>query len=191
MREQEESRDLLYAIRALEIMMSSGVGLEAAILSISGGGYGIISEDFQKMIKQQKKGKKLEIALRDLMKKASSKGYKKLLTTMYNNVKSNTDVLKTLQMQAEAEEEERNEKMQKYIEDLGGLPESLLSIGMISPILLGLVGLAPQLMGDAGAIMGTLPSNSTMMNMVRIGLGITLLGMAFIGMKAHTKDPGV
>ena len=58
MREQEESRDLLYAIRALEIMMSSGVGLEAAILSIAGGGYGIISEDFQKMIKQQKKGKK-------------------------------------------------------------------------------------------------------------------------------------
>ena len=50
MREQEESRDLLYAIRALEIMMSSGVGLEAAILSIAGGGYGIISEDFQKMI---------------------------------------------------------------------------------------------------------------------------------------------
>ena len=40
MREQEESRDLLYAIRALEIMMSSGVGLEAAILSIAGGGYG-------------------------------------------------------------------------------------------------------------------------------------------------------
>ena len=117
--------------------MSSGVGLEAAILSIAGGGYGIISEDFQKMIKQQKKGKKLEVALRDLMKKSSSKGYNKLLTTMYNNVKSNTDVLKTLSMQAAAEEEERNEKMQKYIEDLGGLPESLLSIGMISPILLG------------------------------------------------------
>ena len=46
-------------------------------------------------------------------------------------------------------------------------------------------------MGDAGAIMGTLPSNSTMMNIVRIGLGITLIGMAFIGLKAHTKDPGV
>ena len=125
------------------------------------------------------------------MKKASSKGYKKLLTTMYNNVKSNTDVLKTLQMQAEAEEEERNEKMKKYIEDLGGLPESLLSIGMISPILLGLVGLGSQLMGDAGAIMGSMPSNSAMMNMVRIGLGLTLVGMAFIGMKAHTKDPGL
>ena len=57
--------------------------------------------------------------------------------------------------------------------------------------LLGLVGLAPQLMGDAGAIMGSMPSNSAMMNMVRIGLGLTLVGMAFIGMKAHTKDPGV
>ena len=191
MREQQESKDLLYAIRALEIMMSSGVGLEAAILSIAGGGYGIISDDFEKMIKQQKKGKTLEVSLRELMKKASSKGYNKLLTTMYNNVKSNTDVLKTLKMQAEAEEEERNEKMKKYIEDLGGLPESLLSIGMLSPIMLTLVGLAPQLMGDAGAIMGTLPSTSTMMNVVRAGLAFTLVGMALIGMKAHTKDPGV
>ena len=191
MREQDESKDLLYAIRALEIMMSSGIGLEAAIHSIAGGGYGIITEDFEKMINQQKKGKKLEVVLRDLMKKAGSKGYNKLLSTMYNNIKSNTDILKTLSIQASAEEEERNEKMKKYIEDLGGLPESLLSIGMISPILLGLIGLAPQLMGDAGAIMGTLPSNSTMMNVVRIGLIITLAAMAFIGMKAHTKDPGV
>ena len=191
MRDQEESKDLLYAIRALEIMMSSGVGLEAAILSISGGGYGIISADFEKMIKQQKKGKTLEVSLRELMKKASSKGYNKLLTTMYNNVKSNTDVLKTLKMQAEAEEEERNEKMKKYIDDLGGLPESLLSIGMLSPIMLTLVGLAPQLMGDAGAIMGSIPSNSTMMNVVRVGLGFTLIAMALIGLKAHTKDPGV
>jgi len=191
MREQDESKDLLYAIRALEIMMSSGIGLEAAIHSIAGGGYGIITEDFEKMIKQQKKGKKLEVVLRDLMKKSASKGYNKLLSTMYNNIKSNTDILKTLSMQAAAEEEERNEKMKKYIEDLSGLPESLLSIGMISPILLGLIGLAPQLMGDAGAIMGTLPSNSTMMNVVRIGLIITLAAMAFIGMKAHTKDPGV
>jgi len=191
MRDQDESKDLLYAIRALEIMMSSGIGLEAAIHSIAGGGYGIITDDFEKMINQQKKGKKLEVVLRDLMKKAGSKGYKKLLSTMYNNIKSNTDILKTLSMQASAEEEERNEKMKKYIEDLGGLPESLLSIGMISPILLGLMGLAPQLMGDAGAIMGDLPSNSTMMNIVRIGLILTLGAMAFIGIKAHTKDPGV
>ena len=84
MRDQEESKDLLYAIRALEIMMSSGIGLEAAIHSIAGGGYGIITEDFQKMIKQQKNGKKLEVVLRDLMKKSSSKGYNKLLSTMYN-----------------------------------------------------------------------------------------------------------
>ena len=113
MREQDESKDLLYAIRALEIMMSSGIGLEAAIHSIAGGGYGIITEDFQKMIKQQKKGKKLEVVLRDLMKKSASKGYNKLLSTMYNNIKSNTDILKTLSIQASAEEEERNEKMKQ------------------------------------------------------------------------------
>jgi len=192
MRETEESRDLLYAIRGLEVMMSSGVGLEAAIHSIAGGGYGIITEDFQKMIKQQKKGKTLELTLKELMTKSAARGYTKLLSTMYNNVKSNTDILKTLSMQAEAEEENRNEKMKKYIEDLGGLPESLLSIGMISPILLGLMGLAPQLMGDVSGGLGfSLPSNAAMLGMVRMGLIGTLVAMALIGLKAHTKDPGV
>lgn len=192
MRELDESRDLLYAIRGLEVMMSSGVGMEAAIHSIASGGYGIITDDFEKMIKAQKKGKNLEQALKDLMGKSASRGYTKLISTMYNNVKSNTDILKTLSMQAEAEEENRNEKMKKYIEDLGGLPESLLSVGMIAPILLGLMGLAPQLMGDVSGGLGfSLPSNESMLSMVRIGLLFTLAAMAMIGMKAHTRDPGV
>lgn len=191
-REQDESRDLLYAIRGLEVMMSSGVGLEAAMQSIAGGGYGIITEDFQKMIKKQKKGMTLEAALKELMTRSAARGYTKFISTMYNNVKSNTDILKTLSMQAEAEEGNRNEKMEKYIEDLGGLPESLLSIGMISPILLGLMGLAPQLMGDVSGGLGfAMPSNESMLSMVRIGLLGTLGAMAMIGLKAHTKDPGV
>ena len=43
-------------------------------------------------------------------------------------------------------EEERSEEVEKYIEELGGVPETLLSIGMIGPIILSIVGLVPQLM---------------------------------------------
>ncbi|GIR34194.1 MAG: hypothetical protein CM15mP47_4200 [Methanobacteriota archaeon] len=88
-------------------------------------------------------------------------------------------------------EEDRNESVNKYIEDLGGVPETLLSIGMIGPIILAIVGLVPQILGDgAEAIIGSI-DQGMINSIVNGGLIFTLIGMMFIGLKAHTKDSGV
>ena len=50
MRKLDEKREVLYVIRAMDVLMSSGIGLEATVHSISQGGYGIISEDFSNMM---------------------------------------------------------------------------------------------------------------------------------------------
>ncbi|MDG1538875.1 MAG: type II secretion system F family protein [Candidatus Poseidonia sp.] len=193
MRKLEEKRELLYVIRTLDVLMSSGVGLEAALHTIGKGGYGIISEDFSAMMKRLQKGTGggIDKELKSLMKKAESKGYKRLLNTLYTNVTQNTDLVETLKKQGARMEEERTEEVEKYIEELGGVPETLLSIGMIGPIILAIVGLVPQLMsGDLGAFM-SLPPASTINVVVNIGLFMTLVGMSLIGLKAHTKDPGL
>tara|TARA_B110000444_G_scaffold261543_1_gene314986 strand:- start:40810 stop:41391 length:582 start_codon:yes stop_codon:yes gene_type:complete len=193
MRNLEEKRELLYVIRTLDVLMSSGVGLEAALHTIGKGGYGIISEDFSEMMKRLLKGSGggIDKELKSLMKKAESKGYKRLLNTLYTNVTQNTDLVETLKKQGARMEEERTEEVEKYIEELGGVPETLLSIGMIGPIILAIVGLVPQLMsGDLGAFM-SLPPASTINVVVNIGLFMTLVGMSLIGLKAHTKDPGL
>ena len=71
------------------------------------------------------------------------------------------------------------------------MPETLLSIGMIGPIILAIAGLVPQLMtGDLGAFM-QLPPASTINAVVKGGLVVTLFAMFMIGLKAHTKDPGL
>jgi hypothetical protein len=44
--------------------------------------------------------------------------------------------------------------------------------------------------GDLGAFM-QLPPASTINMVVNVGLLLTLLGMFMIGLKAHTKDPGL
>ena len=193
MRKLEEKRELLYVIRTLDVLMSSGVGLEAALHTIGKGGYGIISDDFSAMMKRLLKGTGggIDKELKSMMKKAESKGYKRLLNTLYTNVTQNTDLVETLKKQGARMEEERTEEVQKYIEELGGVPETLLSIGMIGPIILAIVGLVPQLMsGDLGAFM-SLPPASTINVVVNIGLFMTLVGMSLIGLKAHTKDPGL
>ena len=193
MRILDEKREGLYVIRTLDVLMSSGVGLEAALHTIGQGGYGIISEDFAKIMKRLSGGKSrgLEYELKSMMTLAESDGYRRLLNTLYNNVTQNTDVVDTLRKQGSRMEEERAEEVKKYIEELGGVPETLLSIGMIGPIILSIAGLIPQLLtGDIAAFM-SIPDPALISGVVNGGLILTLVGMMLIGLKAHTKDPGL
>ena len=193
MRILDEKREGLYVIRTLDVLMSSGVGLEAALHTIGQGGYGIISEDFSKIMKRLSGGKSrgLEYELKSMMTLAESDGYRRLLNTLYNNVTQNTDVVETLRKQGSRMEEERAEEVKKYIEELGGVPETLLSIGMIGPIILSIAGLIPQLLtGDIAAFM-SIPDPDLISGVVNGGLILTLVGMMLIGLKAHTKDPGL
>ena len=125
MRSLDESREILYVIRTLDVLMGSGVGLEAAIHSISQGGYGIISKDFEGLMENINKGRPLEKELRGLLKKAETDGYKRVINTMLNNVTQNTDIIETLRKQGERMEETRTESVKEYIEELGGVPETL------------------------------------------------------------------
>tara|TARA_B100001250_G_C19677532_1_gene734326 strand:- start:63 stop:644 length:582 start_codon:yes stop_codon:yes gene_type:complete len=192
-RKLDEKKEILYVIRTLDVLMSSGVGLEAALHTIGTGGYGIISQDFSNLMEKLKTGKSrgLEFEIKNLMNKAESDGYRRLLNTMYTNLTQNTDLIETLRKQGKRMEEDRNEAVKKYIEDLGGVPETLLSIGMIGPIIIAIVGLVPQILGDgAEAIIGSI--DLAMINsVVNGGLFFTLLAMMMIGIKAHTKDPGL
>ena len=193
MRKLEEKKEILYVIRTLDVLMSSGVGLEAALHSIGKGGYGIISKDFSSIMQKLTSGKSrgLEFEIKSMMNKAESDGYKRLLNTMYTNLTQNTDLIETLRKQGKRMEEDRNESVKKYIEDLGGVPETLLSIGMIGPIILAIVGLVPQILGDgAEAIIGTI-DQGMINSIVNGGLVFTIIVMIFIGLKAHTKDPGL
>ena len=136
-------------------------------------------------------GKPMERELRNLLKKAENDGYKRVVNTMLNNITQNTDIIETLRKQGERMEEVRTEKVKDYIEDLGGVPETLLSIGMIGPIILSIIGIIPQLIsGGLADMVGNLEQD-TAMSIVNVGLFITLLGMAMAGIKAHTKDPGL
>ena len=193
MRKLDEKREVLYVIRAMDVLMSSGIGLEATIHSISQGGYGVISEDFGSMMdKVRKGGRPLEKEIKALMGKVETEGYRRLLNIMHMSITQNTDIIDTLKKQGSRMEEERTEDVKKYIEDLSGVPESLLSIGMIGPIILSVFGLFPQLMGGDG--MGDImpiPEQSTINVVLNIGLFLTLFAMIMIGLKTHTKDPGL
>ena len=59
---QEESADLLYAMRAVMVLLGSGIGLESALQMIGRGGYGVISRDFKAILSNLQRGAQLRAA---------------------------------------------------------------------------------------------------------------------------------
>lgn len=187
----EEEADLIYAMRAVQVLLGSGIGLETAMQIIGRGGYGIISRDFAQVLDNLQRGKRLEEEFTRLYTQSSSQGYRRFLNALRNNVASDTDLLRTLQQQAEREEEERNEKLQAYIETLSGLPTMMLIFGMLTPIIFGTMAVVPLLAGD---LLTAIPGGESLLaaeSMFQPSLVVSLIVMAAVGVKAHTKDPGV
>ena len=190
---QEESAALLYAMRAVMVLLGSGIGLESALQMIGRGGYGAISRDFREVISNLQRGSKLEQELAKLSRDASTKAYSRFLNTLRTNVTSDTDLLRALEQQSEREEEERNDKLSTYIEKLSGLPTILLTVGMLSPIIFGVVAMLPTI--QPGLLNNPwLPGTGYLVLMANLFgpvLLLTILLMVLIGYRAHSSDPGV
>ena len=187
----EESADLLYAMRAVMVLLGSGIGLEAAMQMIGRGGYGVISKDFREAIANLQRGAKLEQEFSRLSSKASSKSYSRFLNTLRTNVTSDTDLVRALEQQSQREEEERNDKLAGYIEKLSGLPTILLTLGILSPIIFGMIAMLPVIAPD---IMSFVDSSGTIAGLAGCfgpTLFLTIVLMTFIGYRAHSSDPGV
>jgi len=188
----EEERDLIYALRALQVLMGSGVGLEGAIHHIAQGGYGRFTDDCSDMMSNMERGRMLEEELQRLIRSAKSDAYRRLLNSMRTNVTSNTDLLASLDQQAEREEEARSDKLKQYVESLQGLPETALSVGFLVPLILGIGAMAPFLMGDLQGVPGvSIPPADTMLNVFRGGMVLSLAVMGMMVWSARNKDPGV
>ena len=188
----EESADLLYAMRAVMVLLGSGIGLEAAMQMIARGGYGVISKDFNEAIANLQRGSKLESEFSRLSTKANSKAYTRFLNTLRANVTSDTDLVRALTQQSEREEEERNEKLATYIEKLSGMPTILLTFGILSPIIFGIAAMIPVI--APGLMASGIPGMSSIASAAACfgpALFLTLLVMAMFGYKAHSSDPGV
>jgi pilus assembly protein TadC len=189
---QEEEINLIYALRAIQVLLGAGVGIESALSHIAKGGYGRISGDFTRVLSGIERGQRVEDEIRKLVISSKSDDYRRLLNSILNNITSNTDMLGSLDQQANRAEENRNDKLKRYIEDLSGLPEKALTVGFLAPLILGLAALAPFLMGGLQGLPGvSIPDQNTMLLLYNGGMlaAVAALGLMLLGVKS--KDPGV
>ena len=137
---RDEEKEVLYAIRALEILVGSGVGLEEAMKHIADADYGCISTEFHRVLDESRKGTYLERSLRDAGKRASSPAFRKMLETLAMGVRDDIEISKILKKTADREFEERRSKLEAFTKKLTGTAEIFMTMGILVPIILIVFG---------------------------------------------------
>lgn len=129
----KEDQELVYALWAMEVLVSSGIGLESAIQHVAEGGYGSVSHEFKKVLKESYGG--LEKSLDRLTQETKSESLKKTFVTIARSLKGETELADSLKTLANRETEKRKARIQGFIEKLTTISELFITAGILVPII--------------------------------------------------------
>lgn len=179
-------RELLFALRAMEVLLSSGIGLESSIQHVAEGNYGEISVEFNRILDEINSGQYIVTALRGAVSRTKSKGLKKALMTMVIAAEGDISLVETFGKIAEKETKERKVALDGYIDKLSTTTEMFMVVGILVPIIMGAVILADTMMG---AIAG----GEAMLTPELVGLILyaTLGILMFMVVMTKLKEPQV
>ncbi len=132
---RDVERNLLFAIRHLFIQVKSGVSLFDALVSVSKGGYGMLSEEFYQTTKEIATGKEETTALEELAFRIPNISLKRILWQIVNSLKTGSDIGNTLNMLAHNLSEEQKVNIRKYGSQLSPMALMYLMLAVIFPTL--------------------------------------------------------
>jgi flagellar protein FlaJ len=132
---REVERNLLFAIRHLFIQVKSGVSLFDAMISISKGNYGVVSEEFDRCTKEIATGKGETDALEELAFRNPNPIFKRVVWQLVNSMRAGGNIGNTLNMMAQNLSEEQRVKIRKYGSQLNPLALMYLMFSVILPTL--------------------------------------------------------
>jgi pilus assembly protein TadC len=129
-------QELMHAIRALTVILNSGVGLELAMKMLAEGEYGTISRDFGKALTEAQPGGSFEVELKRLQSSTKSRGYRKFLSTLVMGLRGEVNVIESLERMAERENQLRQVEVEKFTETISSRTEIFLVLGILVPIII-------------------------------------------------------
>lgn len=128
-------KNVLYSLRHLYIQVTSGVSLFEALVSISQGNYGQVSNEFKSAIKMINTGIPMEKALEELTLRNPSIHFRRAMWQISNGVKSGSDIGTVLQNIIEYISTEQKISIRKYGAQLNPLTVAYMMIAVIIPSL--------------------------------------------------------
>ena len=183
-------QELLYAIRAIEVLLESGVGVAEAMKHVADEEYGDLSGVFKQIFRDTDSGRAFGDSIRTQSRKTDSPGLRRVLTTLVMSVEEDTNVIDRLRSIAEKEARDRRVELDGFIESLSGASEQFMIVSMLLPIIVVIGAVISGIMGnDAAAAFGggmTMPAWCA--PVAFIVTGILLAGLIT---STKSKEPGV
>jgi len=130
---KDMEKNLLFALRSMEVQVNSGISLFDSLVSISEGNYGLITEEFKTAIKKISTGKSEIEALEELILKNPSLYFRKIIWQITNSLRSGTDLSSTLKVIVSDLSYEKIVSIRKYGAQLNPMAMMYMMIAVIFP----------------------------------------------------------
>lgn len=145
----EVEKSLPYALRHMASLLSAGVGIAEAILSVSKADYGVISEEFDLIIKDMKTGASFEDALTKFEEKMGSENVTRVVKQILRAVKFGGNLADILYKLAEDFSFEYRMKLVEYVQKVNGVAFVYMFLTIVMPTMFVVGILAGSVMAQA------------------------------------------
>jgi pilus assembly protein TadC len=185
-------QELLFAIRGIEVLLESGVGVAEAMKHIADEDYGDLSGIFKQIFRDTEGGKNFTDAIRTQMRSTDSSGLRKMLSSLIMSIEEDTNVIDRLRSIADKEAKERRVNLDNFIEGLGSTSEQFIIVSILIPIIVVIGAVVNGLVESAKESGGPIGSTPTMPDVCVPALFI-MATIIIAGMIVQTKakEPGV
>ena len=141
-------QELLYAIRAIEVLLESGVGVAEAMKHVADEDYGDLSGVFKQIFRDTDSGRAFGDSIRTQSRKTDSAGLRRVLTTLVMSVEEDTNVIDRLRSIAEKEARDRRIELDGFIERLSGVSEQFLILSILGPLIVVIGAVISGILND-------------------------------------------
>jgi len=142
----EVERTLPYALRHMASLLSAGVGIEEAMLSVAKADYGVLSEEFELILRDMRTGASFEEALQKFEEKMASDNVSRVVKQILRAVKFGGNLSDILYKMAEDFSFEYRMKLVEYVQKVNGVSFVYMFMTIVMPTMLVVGILAASIM---------------------------------------------
>ncbi len=139
-RAMEIERELPFALRHLATELRAGVGIVSSFESIAKSDYGALSDEFNRIVQDIRKGKTTEEALRLASERTKSLSFKRAIMNFIRAVRTGGAISEIIGNIAKDTSYELNMKIRDFVEKLNMIGLIFIMIGVVIPVMISVLG---------------------------------------------------
>ncbi|MBI5036817.1 type II secretion system F family protein [Candidatus Micrarchaeota archaeon] len=151
-RASQVDRSLPFALRQVSTQVKAGVSFHKAMQSIASSNYGILSEEFTRVVNEVNSGETMQAALMKLSRRTRSKGLKRTVTQILRSFKSGGNLSQIISDIADDVSFESRMNIRDFTEKLNFVNVIYIMVGVVAPVTLAILSSIMQIPLFAGGI---------------------------------------